>query len=361
MFGSLIEKLPIDLQKKVYLTVRYLLSVLFRHSHSSTQKDILLFSTRRGGSTLLGQMLSANRGIRNIDQPLTLYAPNGIGGLLRSQLCKKYLPQMPYSQYVSLTPKEQKQLLSFMDLLISGELSLNPWLEYKASGKKYFCLTDRVMLKITDANAIIDWFVSNFDSHIIYLIRHPIPNALSITKNRWMITVPAYLDNKRFSEQYLNNNLRKISKKIMDSKNYFLQGILNWCVENVVPLKYSNSNFLTLSYEELVLSPMQIIQLLSERFNLNDTERMHKISGLPSYSTSLSDKRIIENIKKQFSMKEKYDRIISRWRQEILPEQEEQAMELLNAFGIEAYKFGSAIPHEHYLHFPDLLQNAITK
>ena len=305
----------------------------------------------------MGQVFTANRGIRNIDQPLTLFPPKGVAGTLSTSVKAKHLPNVYLSQFISLSRNDEEKLKRYINLVLSGKLSFNTWLEYKASNKKFFLFTDRTMLKITDANAIIDWFYDNFNCHVVYLVRHPIANALSIMKNKWGTTNSAYLSNDYFRSKYLNNEILKISEKIINTDDYFLNITLNWCLENIVPLKYSKKKFLFIYYEELVLAYPYVVQLISNYCDVNDEKEMLKIIDIPSNSSSLSEKKTVSIIGERLNKYNKFERLVARWRHEISESQERKAMELLDIFGINTYKFGSALPTTEFLHFSDLLQD----
>lgn len=348
------KKLPFSLQKSIYSTCGFMLSFVCYHLQSF-QKNILLFSTRRGGSTWLGQIICANKGIRYIDQPLTAFTSGAASNQLSSKKKSQYLPIVDQFQYISLSDKAYTQLQSYVELLLKGKLSINTLSEYRLSRKKYWFFTNRTLMKITGANAMIDWFAKNFDCRIIYLMRHPIPNVLSIMRNKWGITSSAYLNNESFIEQYMDNDILTFCQRIMESNDYFLQGILNWCLENLVPLKHSKSDFLTITYEELVLSPAPVVKMLSGHLKLSQTERMYGTIGRPSASIAFSRESTARAISDNLTIEDKYLKLIDNWKKFVSSDQQEKAWKILDKFGLCAYHFGASLPDRKYLHFPDLL------
>lgn len=351
LVGKIIGYFPVAVQKPVFKMGYFLISIIFYHFRNGKKKDVFLFSTRRSGSTLLGQIFSANNGVRNIDQPLSTHSPPGVAGALRGTVVERYLPEKPFSQYASLSKDESIMITDYINLMVRGKIHLNAWLEYKASRKKLFCYTDRVLLKLTDANAIIDWFVDNFNCHAIYLVRHPVANALSIVKNNWGITVSAYLDDDYFCKKYLSNEQIEFGQHILESGNSFQQALLNWCLENIVPLNYSNREFFTLTYEELIMCPDEVIPLLASRFSLNDVDRMVRVSAMPSFSTTLSESSTVKSIINESSAEGKYRNIVNRWNEKISEEDLQKSKDILKMFNINVYTCDSSIPAEQYLHF----------
>jgi len=51
---------------------------------------------------------------------------------------------------------------------------------------------------------LMDWFTKNFDIEVIYLIRHPIPTALSILNRKWGNTAKTFLENEYFQKNFLD-------------------------------------------------------------------------------------------------------------------------------------------------------------
>jgi len=307
----------------------------------------------------MGQIICANKGIRYIDQPFTTFKSKTVLGQISADKKSLYLPPLDQSQLISLSSSAEKQIASYMNLLLPGKISLNTPLEYSISKKYFGFLTNRTMIKITGASAMIDWFVYQFDCQVIYLIRHPIPNVLSIMRNKWGITASAYLNDQEFTDSYMDNDVLEFSWHIMKSDDFFLQGILNWCLENLVPLKFSNSKFLTITYEEMVLSPIQMVELLTKYLNVSHSEKMFHAVGKPSASSGFSEECTVKDIQSPQSRAERYEKIVARWEKSISEEKEKQAMGILDAFGIHAYCLGSSLPHKFFLHFPALLHEFV--
>ncbi len=293
-----------------------------------TQKNILLFSSRRGGSTFLAELVSCNPGILHIDQPFDLFKPNTITGKIKD------LPHVPRSQFISVSDTEEPKIFNYTNLLLNGKLQKLGMIE-KA---KFPILTNRTILKICNASSLVDWFNDNFDVIIIHLLRHPISQSLSIVRNNWGITAKAYLANKFFANNYLNQEQINFSKNILESGTYFEQAILNWVFENLVILKYSKANKLRLFYELLVTDSEKQINILSQYLNISGTLMKEKLNK-PSASSSHSDKKTTLAIKN-----ENRDYLISKWQNIVSPEQIVQAQKILDIYEIGEYKATESLP-----------------
>ena len=77
--------------------------------------------------------------------------------------------------------------------------------------------SDRLVLKITDANSMIDWFDENYDLDIVYLSRHPIPQALSCIRNGWTLHVRPFLRNERFVRRHLDAALARYAHEVLET------------------------------------------------------------------------------------------------------------------------------------------------
>ena len=109
---------------------------------------------------------------------------------------------------------------------------------------------------------------------------------------------------------------------------------------------FNDRKWLTISYEELVLRPRQIVDLICDYLDLPDRERMLKTILKPSKTTSRQSKKDI--IEKGLSY------LINRWKNKIDEYIESEAMNILEEFRIDAYKKGGIMPSDKLTHFGSL-------
>lgn len=295
-------------------------------------RNVLLFSSRRGGSTLFEQIVTCNQGFRSIDQPFDLFNPNTKAGKIKT----KFLPDMYWSQFISLNSSEEYQVKLYMKLALSGQLRLLGGIEQW----DFPVLGHRTFMKILNASPLIDWFIQNFEVNVCYLMRHPIPQALSVMQNKWGITADAYMKSQYFVESYLNLEQVSIAEDILKSDDYFQQAILNWVVENLVPLKYAKTSFQKIAYEDLITDPVQVITLLSHELDLPNINRMTKEVIRPSRSVKFSGAANRKNLQSKDPKA-----IISSWMKKVTDEQIKQVDKILSTFEITEYSSNSAIPN----------------
>jgi len=293
------------------------------------QKNICLFSTRRGGSTFLMELIAANKGIRFCDQPFSIKSS------LSGQI--SHLPIFDRSQVISLDEDDEAMVRAYLEKIFSGTLNVQaPWRFWR---RDFDFLANRMVLKIVDAKGIIDWVDRNFPVHIVYSTRHPIPTVLSIMRNRWELTASAYLRDRHFVSNYLDPDQHAYAQNLLANGTLFQKHILNWCLENLVPLRLigERPHWLYLSYEELMLDPAKAIERLSEHLHLADIERMREKISMPSKST-----RSHSTADASAAIKDGDRRtILGRWRRELSRKEERSAFDILDRLNVSVYHYGS--------------------
>ena len=154
------------------------------------------------------------------------------------------------------------------------------------------------MLKITDANSMIDWFDENYDLDIVYLSRHPIPQALSCMRNGWTLHVRPFLRNERFVRRHLDAALVAYSHEVLETGSQLERFVLNWTLENLVPLRLlaDRPRWTFLSYEQCVLEPADTVQRTAAALGLTDVDAMQRKLVDASRSTTLSSGSTVERI-----------------------------------------------------------------
>ncbi len=299
--------------------------------HQGKEKNILLFASRRGGSSILSQLLSANPFIRDVDQPFDNNQKHNTVSRIRIA----HLPNKPLSQFSSLTEADKAIVIPYVNKLLSGHL---PEL-----GK--YVYANRTVLKIVNASAIIDFLGTHFPTDVVYLARHPISQSLSVIRNQWQITAEAYLDDEEFVQRYLTAPQHSVGKDIMNSGNYLEQAVLNWCLENLVPLYHSQIKKFTVTYEELVVNPTPLLSDLNAQFKISQIEKLQQIVEKPSRSSAYSDKATVASIKAGRKMD-----LISKWTKQLAAQDTQKVQRILDTYQIDCYNAYEVLPDSKFIH-----------
>ncbi|MEM6785630.1 MAG: hypothetical protein AAF624_18065 [Bacteroidota bacterium] len=272
-------------------------------------------------------VLSANRGLRYIDQPFGLYSASS------NHLA--HLPIVDQGQFIHLDREEEPRVERFLSALFSGDLVVNaPWEFWKSRFQR---TTDRVLLKIVDAKGLIDWIDERFDVQTVYLTRHPIPTSLSIIRNGWDLTAHSYLRCKAFSNKWLGDGRREEVWGILESGTELEKYVLNWGLENLKPLALCGSrpDWLHLHYEDVLRSPDETLEALASRLDLGDLESMRQVIRQPSRSTA----KLSSNYTSAAPLAQ-----ITKWQSVVSTQDVRSAQAVLDLLGIQCYTADSAFP-----------------
>ena len=312
-------------KESIWLTVQY---------RPGPKPPIALFCTRRGGGTWLMEIIGANRGVLPLNQPLEILTPN----LTPHQY--KRLPKFDLGQIVHPDAVQERELRAYTDDLMAGRIRVNA--PYAFWRRDFHFRTDRLLLKIVDAKPMMDWFDAAYRPDIVYLVRHPVPQAMSCIRNGWSPTTTAYLRNEWFVEEVLaDRHLLTYAHKVHDTGSDLERFVLNWVVENLYPLRVlaDRPHWLALSYEECVTDQDATLRRVGERLDVGDTDGMREAARRVSRSSSLSDAGSVSAIRRGDR-----DEQVSGWLSRMSAADVTRVAGVLDTFGITLYALDDPRP-----------------
>ena len=328
-------EIPLALAKTQHWAKHFLGGLYFPRRPFKT--PVFIFSTRRSASTLLMEMIAGQPGFNYHAQPLDLwlYHPN------RSQI-----PQPPQFQYTSLTEDEAALLCRYFAGLLEGRIRFRS--QWNWLSPDYHWQVDRWVVKLLNTNPLIDWFTENFDLQVVYLLRHPIPVALSILQRGWDCIAGAFLNDDQFCEQYLEPGAVRESRQILATGTPLQKYVLEWGLANAAPLRICQDRpWLTLTYEELVTRPRAVCQALAAYLDLPDVDGMVARLEQPSATTQAASRVDLAHRGPQY--------LLQRWQTQVDPGEARAALAPLHdLFGLGAYTWDSPYPDEDLCHFGPL-------
>jgi hypothetical protein len=290
------------------------------------KRPICLYASRRSGSTLLMEMIGVNRGVMFSDQPFSVYAASSAN--------INRLPLFPYGQVACPDAQEELLLRAYVQGLLSGRIRANvPW---KFWSREFHFTNDRICLKITDAKAIADWIDREFDVQTIVLTRHPIAQALSVARNRWLTTGKGFLMNQRFVRQWLNDDLVAYCWQVYGQGSELEQRVADWALENLplLAMLRQRPDWLYVSYEDLIQHPSATVDCLATELQLADRQGMLDRMKRPSRSSRRDSSRK--------ALADLYDP--DAWQQQVDQQQLQQCFRILERLGIDLYHDGTSSP-----------------
>ena len=286
------------------------------------QKNIFLFSTPRSGSTWLMELIWSQRGFKACNEPLDL----------RNPMVRKYLG---ITNWLELYSQEASPALyHYFQALCNGYLHAMDPVPFRGF---YRPVTNRIIFKIINGGEDrINWFQDTFNGQIIYLIRHPIAVSLS---REYLPRVQVQLESdyrRHFSIEQI-----RIAQRILENGTKLEQGVLAWCLENAVPLRMANDDWLIIAYEELVVAPQPLITQIAERLALPEPEQMLSRLAIPSAVKAKS------NLETQQALERRTNRqwLAEKWRSHVSKREECQVMEILTHFQLDVYQAGELLPN----------------
>lgn len=309
---------------------------LLRHAPDPAVKDIFLFAGRRGGSSWVRQVIGAAEGVREIDQPFSYFTP----GLHQFE----HLPIYNDNAFIDLAPDEEAMVRTYIERLCRGEVVVGaPWQVWQ---RRFWKTTNRVLLKITNAKPLVEWFGQNFDAHILVLLRHPISQALSVKRAGWRPSARAFLRSPEFTDRWLEPAQVDLGRRVMAGSDELKKHVLSWCLENLVIARThaDHPEWTVMSYEECVFDHDRAFEFLADRLEFEVTPTVRQKWGAPAKSTRITHAR--KDVKKVTGPQQ-----LSRWRSKVTEDQEASCFEILDAFGIDLYSPGENLPRK------DLLQS----
>lgn len=276
------EVLPIRILSK------RLLFPLYRH-HPGEKPDIFIFSTQRSGSTLLFDMIASQPRMKAVGEPFQER---------KQPVTARYLPQL-YSRYVQLDTAMEAGIERYLRDLLDGRFVGGFERSYDRRNPRHHYQTDRNVVKILRANQLIPWFYRTFPGRYIFLLRHPIPVALSRARNGWSAPIDAYIEQSRWFGSLRDEQQRFVG----DARTGTLaeQHLAVWCLEHVGLQKARNSGrangeapafdeiVRTIHYEEFVLHPDRFIDTLIDELEIADPRRFREAVDRPSLSSRYSE------------------------------------------------------------------------
>lgn len=285
--------------------------------------NIFVFSTPRSGSTWLMELILTQPGFKPCNEPFNLWDSD----------VSQSLAHMGITNWADFHSRHGRHAMhQYIQGFCDGRIRFkNPFFY-----RNYFrVITHRIVFKILHAGEErINWFRDTFNGRIVFLVRHPIAVSLS---RKFYPRLDAFL-NTEYSEHFSERQLRE-ARKIVDSGTVLEQGVLDWCLQNAVPLRHATPDWIIISYEQLIMDPRPAISVLAGKLALPKPERMAQRLTIPSASTHKCD----EQTKQVLKNREENNRwVVEKWRERVTEEQERRAMEILELFDVDLYQYGNS-------------------
>lgn len=289
--------------------------------------DVLLFSTPRGGSTWLFELIGTQPGFKSCDEPLNL----------RNSDVSRTLGIAEWRALYD--PSAEDQICRYFRGIHHGRLThmnRNPW------EPNYRPLTRRIVYKVLHgAEYMASSLAQALDSRVVVLLRHPIPVALS---RKVLPRLEAILQSKALG-RYSAERGREMTR-LASTGTPLQRSVLSWCLQTAPLLQALRPEWTVVTYEQLVVDAPPAVQHLAQALALpNPTAMLRRVNrasaSIRGMSTPATRKVLAEA-----ASPERTSWLVERWRQEVSSQEERGAMRVLDLFDIQPYEFGSVFPNE---------------
>jgi hypothetical protein len=206
-----------------------------------------------------------------------------------------------------------------LNRLLQGRIN-NKWINSR--NKNLFAR--KLLIKDIRANLLLHWIKSHHpEIKVILLLRHPCAVALSRIKLGWGGSVDHFLNQPELLEDHLNPFIQTIR----DAEGDMEKCVTAWCIENYIPLRqFKPGELLLCYYENFVLKPEEEVRKLMDFIGESFPENLDSIL---SKSSDTNWNKSVHS-----SPEEMY---ISRWKDEITPEEYDKVKRILATFGMDQF------------------------
>ena len=286
--------------------------------------NIFLFTSPRSGSSWLAETLARQPGMKYVNEPFDL----------RRDDVRHYLGMTHWEELYSNSARESIQ--EYIDFFVQGGRGSN-FCSPSLRSEFHHVFSNRIVFKILHAcENQIEWLRQHYSAHVIFLIRHPMAVSLSREETP---RLHAFLE----SDYAGNLSAAELdyAHDIVAKGNALHCKVLDWCLQNAVPLRQRKPEWIVLSYEQLVENPLPVMELLSRRLSLQPSSSLSSNFSKPSASTYKSDSETQRKLAEGDSERQW---LLSKWKKKVSDEEERSAMAIVEFFGIDCYRYGSVKP-----------------
>lgn len=295
------------------------------------EPDIFVFATPRSGSTFLMELLQSQPGMKLFNEIFSMNRP----------AIRRELGASSWAESTCL-PDRKVVYEEYIRRLTSNKI---PELNRPFYWKTGRLFSSRHVLKIIHGGEdMLPWFTETFDAKILLLVRHPIPTALS---SKRLPRLEHYMNQPELRNTFTRDQVRLITAAI-ESTDFFMQAIVDWCVQNKPMLSdYKSAKATLISYEDLTIFPHESFSYLQSAVGLSDIKNLDRLIRRPSRSTALSDDQTRQFLDKANRSNDRMY-LIEKWLTRVSEDEIKLADELLNVFEIDIYNSKDPFPTEEY-------------
>ncbi|MFO7534655.1 MAG: sulfotransferase [Kiritimatiellia bacterium] len=277
----------------------------------NSDKTAILAGCGRSGTTWLGDILNFRNTFRMMFEP---FYPAKV-----PELQSVWRPQ----QY--LRPDATGPGPDRARAILAGRLR-NDWVDQFNTRK----IASRRLIKDVRLNLALGWIRAAFPKMpIVFILRHPIPTALSQLKLEWKLQAPLFLE----QPELMADHLEPFRRELEAPRDPFEAQIAIWCAMNIVPLRqFANGGLHLVFYEDLCRRPQEVLPSLFSHIGVGPADGALRLLSRPSA------------LSKSFSAVLRGDDPVESWRREVTEDQIRRAAGVLERFGLDRLYGPGSLP-----------------
>jgi hypothetical protein len=313
--------------------LKQVLRAVSNRHRQGAEKNILLCATARGGSTWVMELIASQPGMKFYDEPFNVRRDN----VKRTKLFPNWESIMPDAG-------DPERFVSYLDALVAGrhgQLNPPPFRPYHRYA------TNRIVFKLHELEHVIGLLARRCNCEVVYLLRHPVPTTLSRSQYPRLDLFVA----SRYYQELIGPARQKEVERLVAGGTNLQRGIVSWCYENLVPLRYADFEGLFVTYEELVVNPEKSCDLLIERLRLSDRSAMLQAFQQPATNITMSTHET-QQMMTDADERQRRRYLVTKWQKRVTPDDQRAVTAILDLFGLDVYTGEDPLPHAH-LHFSD--------
>jgi len=210
--------------------------------------------------------------------------------------------------------------------IIEGRIR-NRWVDYY----NHRFVARRRLIKDIRANMFLKWLDVHFPGMpIVLLLRHPLAVAASRLRHRWSNDLADFLTQQTLMSDHLERH-RHLLETVHDP---FEQHVLQWCIENWIPLRQFKRGEIHLAfYEHFSVDPR------------DEIGRLFAFLGKPF------PEKILERVERPSRMAWEAKGVVSAlgdpdaWRPYVSPDEISRSLDILAQFGFDSVYSASSLPN----------------
>jgi len=274
-------------------------------------RTVFLAGTGRSGTTWVANIINYSNSYRLMFEPFNPNAVDIVG-------------HFRYRQYLRPENKDPRYLEP-ANTILSG-LVRNEWID-RLNRK---VIARKRLVKDIRAHHLLKWIKSNFpEIPIILLLRHPCAVAHSKMKLEWDTQIEEFLSQDELVEDFLT----PFKNEIENVQTVFEKHIIQWCIENFVPLtQFEDDEIHFAFYENFCRNPE------------------YELDRLFTFLNEAYDSSIYDAVRRPSPLSRKQsavfigDDLVESWKRHIKDKQIHRSVEILSWFGLDSIYSDDPMP-----------------